>query len=199
MSAGEEKAWEILAGMDPGEVCRRTDAKFDRAKGLYSLRSFNLDFELSPREKSITGDAPGSEILLQRLGYFFKLSVPWYMVGAKEVPPTGRLVNPQNLPGGQLFFRGTHVLPLDKLAAKYGQDREGFAGKGKGLGGEALNYGDASLKLFPLPRVPVVLILWVADEEFPPRADLLFDSTCELHLPLDIIWSVAMMSILIMM
>jgi hypothetical protein len=59
--------------------------------------------------------------------------------------------------------------------------------------------GDASIKLFPLPRIPVVLTLWLEDEEFPAGADLFFDSTCDLQLPTDIIWSIAMMSILIML
>jgi hypothetical protein len=48
-----------------------------------------------------------------------------------------------------------------------------------------------------MPRIPVTLILWLSDEEFPARADLLFDSTCEIHLPLDILWSIAMMTILV--
>jgi hypothetical protein len=43
------------------------------------------------------------------------------------------------------------------------------------------------------------VILWLADEEFPPRIDILFDSTCELQLPLDIIWSIAMMSLLMLL
>ncbi len=101
--------------------------------------------------------------------------------------------------GGEMFFRGSHVLPLGGIAERYTNDPGGFTAKGKDLQAEILTYGDASLRLFPLPRVPVVLILWTGDEEFPPRADLLFDSTCEFHIPLDIIWSVAMMSILIMM
>ncbi len=47
--------------------------------------------------------------------------------------------------------------------------------------------------------MPVTLILWLGDEEFPPRADLLLDSSCEIHLPLDIIWSVAMLTVLMML
>jgi hypothetical protein len=57
----------------------------------------------------------------------------------------------------------------------------------------------SSLKLLPMPRIPVAIILWLEDEEFPPRAVLLLDSTCELQLPLDIIWSIAMMSVLVTM
>jgi len=58
----------------------------------------------------------------------------------------------------------------------------------------------SSLRLFPLPRVPVTLVLWLRDEEFPPRMDLLFDSTCDLQISLsDIIWSIAMMFCLVML
>nr|NIP92808.1 DUF3786 domain-containing protein [Akkermansiaceae bacterium] len=68
-------------------------------------------------------------------------------------------------------------------------------GRGLDLGGWALSFGDASVELLPLPRIPVSLILWKGDDEFPSRADLLFDSSCEMHLPLDIIWSAAMLSV----
>ena len=198
MQSGQEKAWEILRGLDPGEVCRNAGVAYDKTSGLYTLRSLGMDFRLSPKDNGISSDAPGSDILLGRLGYFFKLSVPWYLIGAKDIPLSGRLIKPADLTGGQLFFRGTHVLPLDKLAARYTGDLNGFLEKGKTLGGEAQSYGDASFSLSPLPRMPATLILWAADEEFPPRADLLFDSTCEFHAPLDIIWTVAMMSILVL-
>jgi hypothetical protein len=91
------------------------------------------------------------------------------------------------------------VLPLDRLAARYQDDEKGFLRRGGELGGERMTYGDASVQLFPFPKVPVVIILRRGDDEFPPGADLLFDSTCELHLALDVLWAVAMQSILIMM
>ncbi len=199
MSPGEEKAWEIIGKLDPLEVCRRGSVSFDKTSGLYTLKSLGKEIHLLPQEKKIFSDAPDSDVLLQRLGYFFKLSALWYLVNAKDIPFTGRLVKPVNLKGGQLFFRGTHLLPLDAVAARYGSDVSGFLKRGEDLGGDKVGYGDASMKLFPLPRIPVVLILWKGDEEYSPRTDLLFDSTCELHLPLDIIWSIAMMSLLVLL
>jgi hypothetical protein len=47
-----------------------------------------------------------------------------------------------------------------------------------------------------MPRIPLTVILWLGDEEFPSRADLLFDSSAALHVPLDINWSLAMMSLI---
>lgn len=121
------------------------------------------------------------------------------MINAKDIPHTGRLIKLNNIKGGEMFFRGSHVLPLESVAKRYEDDKESFIKRGIELCAEVLNYGDASIKLLPMPRIPVTLILWFKDEEFPPRADLLLDSTCELQLPLDIIWSIAMMSVLVMM
>jgi hypothetical protein len=81
-------------------------------------------------------------------------------------------------------------------ANKYEKDKNGIIEKGITLGGQINQYGDASIRLYPLPRIPVIFALWLDDEEFPARADLLFDSTCEMQLPTDIIWSIAMVSVL---
>ncbi|MCL5021881.1 MAG: DUF3786 domain-containing protein [Nitrospirae bacterium] len=197
MPTGEEKVWETLAGLSPDEVCRRSEAVFDPSADLYILESFGREFRISPREKRLFSDSPEGEVFLRRLGYFFRLSVIGYLALAKDIPLSGRLLKPENMKSGQLFFRGSHVLPLDKVAEKYGSDRDQFLERGRELGGRRLTYGDASLRLFPLPRVPVVEILWLADEEFPSRADLLFDSASEIQLPIDVIWSIAMLSVLV--
>lgn len=199
MPAGEEKVWETLAALDPDDVCRRTGASYDAVPGLYALKSFGREFHISPREKEIRCQSPDCEAFLRKFGFFFRLSAIGYLTAAKDIAPSGRLVNPENMKSGQLFFRGSHVLPLDRVAEKYAADRDGFLARGRELGGGTQGYGDASVRLLPLPRVPVVEILWVADDEFPARADLLFDSTCELQLPIDVIWSIAMLSILPML
>lgn len=199
MSSGEEKAWKILRDLASADVCRNAMVGFDEESGTYLLKSFGMDIYIEPENERIYSDSPGSELLLKRLGYFSQLSILWYMVSAMDIPLSGKLVQPINLKGGNIFFRGTHVLPLDKLASKYSKDVEDFLRRGRELDGIALHYGDASVQLSPFPRIPVVIILWKDDEEFPPRADILFDSTCEFHLALDILWSTAMKSLLIMM
>lgn len=196
---GEDKAWEILATLKPEDVCKAATVTYDKATGRYRIRSFGMDFDLAVRERTITSAAPGSDVLLRRLGYFFRLSILWYLVGAKDIACTGRPVKLENVPGGDIFTKGSHVLPLDTVAQKYGKNKDGFIDKGKSLSGEMVKYGDAALQLSPLPRVPVILTLWLEDEEFPARADLLFDSTCGLQLPTDIIWSIAMLSVLVML
>lgn len=96
-------------------------------------------------------------------------------------------------------MNGTHVLPLDMVANEYHNDKQGFLDRGLELRGEKLDYGDASIQLNPFPRIPISVLLWEGDEEFPARCKLLFDSTSKLHLPADVLWSTAMMTLLIML
>ena len=95
----------------------------------------------------------------------------------------GKLINPREVQDGLIFTHGSHVLPLDRIALRYGCSVDGLLEKGLAIGGERMNYGDGSLRLFPFPRVPVVLVIWKGVEEFQARASILFDSTCSAHLP----------------
>ena len=196
---GEEKAWKILEDLPVKEVCRMASVGYDDGRGLYVIKSFGIDFYVSASERRIFSDSPKSIIFLDKFKDFFRLSLLWYLSSAKDIPSTGRLIRPIDVKGGQRFFTGTHLLPLDRVAAVYGRDRDKFIKRGIEFGAEEASHGDASLILFPLPRVPITLILWLEDEEFPARADLLFDSTCDLQIGLsDIVWSLAMLSTLVM-
>jgi hypothetical protein len=196
---GEEKAWELLATLDPDEVCRTASVAYDRESRCYIVKSFGMDFRVSVKDRTITSSAPGSGIFLTKLAFFFRLSVLWYLVNAKDIDCSREPVKLEQIKGGDIFTRGSHVLPLDAVANRYGKDKDAFAEKGLSLGAGLVPSGDASLSLAPLPRIPVLLTLWLEDEECPARVDLKVDSTCNLHLPVDIIWSVAMMSLLAML
>lgn len=197
---GEAKAWELLAALDPEEVCRNAAVSYDNERAVYTVRSFGMEVEVSPADKTITTSSPHRDLVLGKLKDYARLSVLWYLVNAKDIPLTERLIKPVDIKGGQRFSAGTHLLPLDRIAEKYGTDKEGFLRRGREFGAERLAYGDVSLRLFPVPRVPVTLILWLEDEEYPPRVDLLLDSTCNHQIASsDIIWAMALTSTLVML
>lgn len=196
---GEERAWEKLSRLAPEDVCRRARTHFDELAGCHVLPMFNQKVFISPKERKIWGHSQVAELVLNRIPHLSRLPVLWYLIEARDIPLSGKLVNPRDLDGGLIFARGSHILPLHKIVDKYCNDVDGFLQRSATLGGKQLNYGDHSIRLFPFPRVPVVLILWEEDNEFPARADILFDSTCSIHLPTDIIWSTAMMTIFAML
>jgi len=198
-AAKELKAWEQLASLRPADVVRAAKVSYDAASACYAIRSLGIDHEISLKDRTITCRAPERWGLFDRQGDFFRFSVLWYLVNAKDMNATGRLVTLQDIRGGDIFVKGSHVLPLEQVAQTYGNDKAGFLERGSAWGGEVLTLADASLRLYPLPRIPFTLTLWTADDEFPARADLLLDSTAELQAPTDILWSLAMMSVLVML
>jgi hypothetical protein len=197
---GENKAWEILSSLPPDKVCRAAAVRYDSGQEAYVVKSFGMDFIISAKDRTISSGAEGSTSLLQRLSYFFRLSVLWYLGSVKDIACTGRLVKLEQIRGGEAFTRGSHTLPLEAIATKYGKNKEGFILKGNLLGAiQRVRLGDASIQLLPFPRIPVIISLWLEEEEFPARVDLFFDSTCDLQLPPDIAWSIAMMTALMML
>jgi hypothetical protein len=199
IQTGEKQAWKILENLKPVDVCSRAKVRYDDSLNTYTLKSFGQDIIISLTDQDIQSSSQESYLLLNKLGEYSRLSILRYLVNAKEITLSGKLMRSEDLKGGSIYSKGSHVLPLDRIADKYGSDSEGFIQRGMAIGGEGLDYGDASLKIYPFPRVPIIVIIWKGDNEFASRSDILFDSTCELHLPVDIIWSTAMMSILMML
>ena len=196
MNSGENRAWGLLAESEPVGVCARAAVEFDFESSAYRIVSFGRVFSVNPVERLFLSLDPEGEALLKNITHYFRLTVLWYLAKAASTFPGGRLVKPSALSGGQIFTRGTHVLPLDALAAKYATRPSAFLEAGAALGGRKAPYGDAAIELPALPKVPVTILLWTENDEFPARADLLFDATAPQHLPPDVLWSVAMLSVL---
>ena len=196
--AGDDHAWQRLAGCDPAEVCLRAAVTHSEEQG-YRVPVFGFPIFADPKTRTLTPSGPETELFLNKMAYFSRLSVLFYLLDARNLPPTGRLLKPAELKTGQLYSSGSHILPLDPVASRFANDPQGFLAQGARFGGEPRNYGDAAVELLPLPRVPITLILWEQDDEFPARCSLLFDAVCELQVPPDILWSVAMMSALVML
>ena len=195
----EAALWESLAGLSPVEVCRRAQVTHDESLQRYACTCLGQSIHIDVPGRSLAAESPLGEKLLTRLGYFSRLTNLHYLVNARDLPLENRLVSPADLSSAQLYFRGSHVLPTDQVATAYGQKIDAFRARTRELGGQPAAFGDAAARLLPLPRIPIVVILWHGDDEFPPRLNLLFDATCKEHLAADVIWSIAMLTTLILM
>lgn len=189
---GEKSAWHILSELDPSNVTTNSRASFSSRESVYELTCFGQKIFISLTDQNISSTSASGRSLVSELAEYSNLSILRYMIHSVDQPLSGQLVRPSDLPGGDIFLRGTHVLPLDRLAEYFENNVNEFIGIGKSLGGSQLQYGDMSIELYPFPRIPVSLIIWAGDDEFPPKSSLLFDSSCILHMSTDIIWSTAM-------
>ena len=173
--------WERLQAADPAEVAARAAVRWDPDAQAYHVPLVDLDIRVTPAERQVAGPDgfPGWEPMLSSIQY---------LLTAQDAPLAAEWVSPLSLPYGDLFFRGPHDLPSPGIEGAYGQDRDAFCRAAEALGGEALDMGDAAFAFQVLPRIPIAVVLWLADDEFPARAQFLFDGSACRQLPLDALW-----------
>ncbi|MCX8030573.1 MAG: DUF3786 domain-containing protein [Thermodesulfovibrionales bacterium] len=196
--SGEQKAWDILDQLNPVDVCKNSLAFFNQKKSEYIVKSFGIDFVVSTKDRTVKSEHPIGTRLIEIKEFFFELSIVWYLASAKNVFPSGKWVKPIHIKGGQIFALGTHKLPLEELAELYRKDLQAFISKASQYSARPCNFADACVVFYPFPKIPLQLLLWTEDEEFPARAELMLDSTCDIHLPTDVIWAITNFTVLLM-
>jgi hypothetical protein len=178
--------WERLLQEDPADVCRRSKAQYDEATGCYLLDFLKERYRIKPASREFE---PVSGLILEGAPSIdLQVILITYLLNAQEIPLVDKLVAGSSLKGGKCFFKGAHGFPLDPLLKQYSRDTKGFLDCGLSLGAIQERYGDRGLRFTALPRVPVVMVLWQADEEYPARLSCLFDASIEQHLSLDAIY-----------
>ncbi len=180
--------WEKLSNLHPTDVCNRTEAIYNPTREGFVLPVYHLRYLILPKSKKILRLEWNDQPVEEELPPFFYLMVLVYLTEAKEIKPTHTWISEKDLKGGATFFRGPHSLQLEELVNLFGRNPEAFLNAGRKLGGSEILYGDKGFSLEVFPKIPLAYILWKGDEEFPPRIGVLFDSTIEFHLALDVIW-----------
>ena len=180
--------WDRLSQLHPTDVCNRTEAIYQPAREGFILPVYHLRYLILPKDKKILRLEWNDQLVEENLYHFFSLMVLVYLTEAKDIKPTHTWISEKDLKGGSTFFRGPHRLPVGELEHLYGGNPDTFLRAGRKLGGSEILYGDKGFALEVFPKVPLAYLLWKGDKEFPARVGVLFDSTIESHLPLDIIW-----------
>lgn len=173
-----------LAQCDPQEVCRRTGCSHDPDNHSYALPFWRKTCRIHPANRTIRWqNGP--------LHDYLGLVAIHYLLTGKEVLPTGNWVSEKDLPGGATFFRGPHAIPSHAICDRLNNSPSTFAERALALGGTPLAMADAAASFAIAGRLPVAILYWAGDEEFPAEARLLFDETITAHFALDIVFALA--------
>jgi hypothetical protein len=96
-----------------------------------------------------------------------------YLTGAKGTPLSGELIAYQELREGApkplIDYCGANPERLPEISSL--------------IGGCQTNLGDIAVTIPAFSRVPVTVVIWRGDDEFPPNANILFDKTILDYLP----------------
>ncbi len=106
-----------------------------------------------------------------------------YLLTADGTPPAGEWVAFRDLPDGLFYAQAFAGKAEAVLTKRFGSELEAFRQAALAIGGVPLEMADASYSFQALPCLPVAVLLWEGDEEFPGRARILFDANAGHYLP----------------
>ena len=112
----------------------------------------------------------------------------------EDMPPlSSDWVSYREIPGASFYFSAFVKRAIDPLKKVFGRNLPGFAKASEKLDSTKIEPGDAGFEFIVFPKVPLQLILWAGDDEFPEEANILFDRTIEKILsPEDVAWMAGM-------
>lgn len=179
--------FQELAEQDPKDICRRTLCKYDDNNHSYILPVWGDDYAIIPNELKIDRDTTNS----QGPHDLFYLFIIYYLLNSKELDTCSEWISEKDIPGGVTFFRGPHEIPTNLITNRYSNDIDEFRKRCEQLHGVPLDMADAAYSFKITSKIPVAVLYWVGDEDFPPESKILYDKTITEHLTLDIIFSLA--------
>ncbi len=178
-----EGLWEQLQKLDCAQTAQRAKCEYLSDKERYIIKLLNVEYTVDLSEKQIYSNDEDSPP--KPAAFLEELCILAYLINAKEIPLANKLVRPEALPGGQFFFRGVHKLPTEKLENAFGSRPQALLDVSEQFNAQKCEFGDASISIYILPRLPLTIVIWRGCEEFEARASILFDQTAASQMPLD--------------
>ena len=183
--AAKKLAVEKLASESLDDITTRGGFKKDGENAFrvsFLGREYHVSypsFEFIPEGEA----SPAKEAPLQE-----QVLILHYLM-ASAAALSGNWVAYREIPGATFYFSAFVKRAIDPLKKMFGLDASLLDKPAKILGGNAIDAGDVGYEFRLFPKVPIQLILWEGDEEFPAEANILFDeSVGRLLSPEDIAW-----------
>jgi len=106
-----------------------------------------------------------------------KILILHYLTSAKGTPTSNKSIAYKELPEGSNYFPTFYKRAIKPLIDHFGKQPYLLVDAAGKLGGYKVDYGDVAVTINAFSRVPITLVLWQGDEEFPPGGSILFDAT----------------------
>jgi hypothetical protein len=166
-------AREILPTRDPAAICRNAGAEFLQLNpgGKITLPFFSKPVNITYPEGQVKYEESEAKLSLQEQGLILH-----YLLGAQDIPPTNQPITFREIPSGEFYYQPFQKRAQVPLVQTFGSNHELFRKASQKLGGIDAEMGDISFTFRPFPIIPITLILWKEDDEFPPDGNILFDA-----------------------
>ncbi len=158
--AALDKAWDELARAG---TLRENSVKF-------LADEYDVDLK-SRRVMSLSCNTPAKD--------FSAILILHYLTAVlKGLPPLERRwVSFKEVAGVEGYSAAFRKRVVEPILRKYGNNPEGLLSVPERLPAQKVQEGDVGIILEVFKGVPVMILLWRADEEFGPEANMLFDES----------------------
>jgi len=164
-------AWQRLSQRDPSKIVSDGLLSLDEGSGRIIV-PFLADRYLADLQSQRVLFEHGAEVYP-----FLTVLILHYLVGVNEAPLSGEWISFREFEGGNPYFGSFNDRTLIPLKKAFGNQPDVLPGAAQPLGGERLDFGDVGVRIPVFPKLPLAVVLWRGDEEFPPDANVLYDKT----------------------
>jgi hypothetical protein len=172
---------EELTQKDPEFIAQTSGAdikKENNEKGTLSLKFLNRNIIISWPDMEFFYDNSEKDISLQQ-----QVLLLHYLTGCCSSGISkndGEWISFQDVPDGRFYMDAFIKRAKDPLMKSFGQNPKRLIELTlKAYNAAPIDIGDFSVIVKALPLIPVALVLWEGDDEFPPEGNILFDKTVQ--------------------
>lgn len=158
----------LFAQLDPREAAARLQIPFDGQAFTVSL--LGRTYRICHPEYRITCDDPQA-LALQKLPA--QTLLLRYLLEGKALPAGGWKTF-REMPWGEVYVQPFTGRCLNRAAYTFGGRLAEFARGCEALGGQRLSHADAGYEIPVIGDYAMQVLIWAADEEFPPSAQILY-------------------------
>lgn len=171
---------ERFIASDPAEITARLGVPFEN--GAFTVTLLGTTYRISHPDCVFTADRENAlgvtsltvQVLLLRL-----------LLLGKPAPETDDFKSFCELPWGEVYQKPFSGRILNRAAFTFGTRPDDFRRAAEKLGGKPISQGDAAYEFSFTENYRLRLILWEADDEFPPSAQVLYSANFPLGFSAD--------------
>jgi len=163
---------------DMATQCLRCGTRYLKPEKTISLDYLNRTYLIKYPEATATLKDTDEPVTLVD-----KILLLHYFTQAKGTPLSGELISFKEIAEAAGYFPTFYQRAIKPLVTYFGDEPDKLLEMAALIGGRRADYGDVSVTIPALPMVPLTLVLWKGDAEFPPEGTIMFDRTVTDYLP----------------
>jgi hypothetical protein len=164
-----------FAAIEPEQISQRTKIPFDKASASFAVRVLDLVYRVTwPDGKfSVSADA-GS------IDPYIRILVLRYLSEGKYVEATGRYIAYNEIPWGNVYGANFQGRVIMRFLRKFGSDTgslKRLMEDSDYLNAKPVGGADIAYSFDFMHGLPMKILIWEGDDEFPPSTQILYDET----------------------